>query len=260
MAIHCYSEEGWLVDFEDFLDYLIDDGGLKLFLGLVVFGATVFGFIFWNWRIMLIIVVAIILAIVGIVICLFRDGSEDEEEGEEEHKNYTKSILTNYKCKNCGATLTKTTTVENGKKNISYNCEHCSATYEKNDIKLDKNAESKNGSTNKYDLTDFEEEYFSSCYVLEIKPYSEISETTLQRKKNKKINQLLDEYGMEDEYDLEEVSPEYAELIDNYDYLCNIKEEFENYKKYNDVEVIKNKYNFYLDTYIKNDLNSTNKD
>jgi len=254
MLVHCYIQNGTLEDV-GFLEYLVDDGGFLVLLGLVVLGAIIFGFIFWNWMIMLIIFVPIILAFIGFAIWFIKKVNKEgaiEEEEEHRRKNYTENILTNYKCQNCGASLTKVKTVKNGKKSVVYNCEHCGVSYDQNVIKLDEKTEGAE-SSKELDLTDFEEEYFNSCYVLGIKPYNEVSETTLERKKTKKINQLLDEYDAEDEYDLEDESPEYAELIDSYDYLSEIEEELETYKEENDADEIKAKYDYYLKNYIKND-------
>lgn len=254
MLVHCYIENGTLEDV-GFLEYFVDDGGFLVLLGLVILGAIIFGFIFWNWWIMLIILVPIILVVVGLAIWFIKKDLKEAaiEEGEKRRrKNYTEHMLTNYKCQNCGASLTKIKTVKNGKKTVVYSCEHCGVTYDQNEIKLDEKIENTKGSKD-FDLTDFEEEYFNSCYVLGIKPYNEVSETTLERKKNKKINQLIDEYDAEDEYDLEDESPEYAELIDSYEYLFDIEEELETYKEENDTDEIKEKYNYYLKNYIKND-------
>lgn len=249
MIIHCYSVNDSLEDV-NFLDYLVNDGGFLVLLGLVVLGAIIFGFIFWNWVIMLIITISIVLVGIGVIVYFSQKDKKADKEIQK-RKNYTENMLTNCKCKNCGASLIKNKTVKNGKRNIVYVCSHCGVSYDENEVKLDENID-KHNCVNKYDLTDFEEEYFNSCFILGIKPYGEISETTIERKKNKRINQLIDKYGVEDEYDLNTESLEYVELIDSYDYLCDIEDELETYKEENDVDEIKDKYDYYLETYLRN--------
>lgn len=232
----------------DFADFLIDDYGWINILSCVGVGGIVAGFIFWSWKIMLIIVsslvgLGVIAGIIVWIVLYIRDKHEDYEYGDDEYESEeiissNKSI---YKCKNCGATLLKQTIEDYDGRKTRYFCEHCETSGSLKEIRENK----QNNETNvveEIDISDFEEEYFNACIVMGFRPHNKHTQKQIDRKYDKLIDQVENGeiYWEDDDRDDEDI------LDEAYDFFIENLKEIDEYLEKEKIEDIRKKYEYYI--------------
>lgn len=243
MTIYHYIMEDdlWFVDADDFMDFMLYDYGLLVLLGLIALGGIIFGFIFWNWKIMLIITcaIAIIAIFILVTILIIKHVKKEEEYCEEDYDSIENDKMTTcYKCKNCGANISKI--IKNNK--IIYFCDYCKVSYTKKELlNLSKN-DKDDDKYSDIELTDFEEEYFKNSQIMFLKPTSFHSSKVIDRKYDNLVDRIYNDevlYNVSDE-DQEDI------LDSAYDFFDEFEEEIEDYHKNTDVNEIKRRYEYFL--------------
>lgn len=215
-------------DSDGFVEYLIDDFGWLNILICVVLSAIIAGFIFWSWLIMLIIMLALLVIGAIVAIIIYKKNNDDNEDYDEE----IIERKSNFKCESCGAHLIRQEIETYDGLEVNYICEHCGISFDKSE--LNKNKKSNKKEINEeIDLTDFEEEYFENCLIMNFRPYNKHTISQIERKYDK----LIDECEI-DEDDLDSAYDYFCENLDEIDeYIENeksIKERFEYYKEHLD--------------------------
>lgn len=227
----------------DFADYLIDDYGWINILSCVGVGGIVAGFIFWSWKIMLIILSSLIglAVIVGLIILIvIRKGNKGKPKSNKKYEiiSSNKSV---YKCKNCGAILLKQI-IKNkyGRKTI-YLCECCGASGSLNEIKGD-NQNQENENLEEIEISDFEEEYFDACIVMGFRPHNKHTQKQIDRKYDKLMEQVENN---ELSWDFDDRDDE--DILDEaYDYFIENLKEIDEYLEKEKIEDIRKKYEYYI--------------
>lgn len=122
-------------DEEFFIEFFVESFGWITLSIVSVLGGIICGFIFWHWKIMLIITIFALL-ILGLIIWLIVKHFNKGKIFDEDIENYIDNENnTKYKCNNCGANISKVFEVnENGEKNYKYICKYCNITYTKSDL------------------------------------------------------------------------------------------------------------------------------
>ncbi|MDY6367306.1 MAG: hypothetical protein SPL13_02165 [Clostridia bacterium] len=235
LLIHTYISEAGIDDIEDVFECFIGDGGWITVLIVLGIGAIIFGFVFWIWWAMILIVAAVFTLVLVVLYFIGRDYNDENEEEKD-------IIKTKFKCTNCGAAIEKITT-EDWEKKIVYKCPYCGITYTKKDL-LNEKSVNEVKSNEKIELTDFEEEYFNSCFRLFFKPYNNHSVKMIEGKYNSlkgKIDDCEDIYEDIDCFDSEDI------LQSSKDFLINNEQEINDYiLKIGETE-IKRRYEFYCE-------------
>lgn len=221
----------------DFAEYLIDDYGWINILSCVGGSAIVAGFIFWSWKIMLIIVASLVVvgAFVGLIIWKLsnRDFSE-EDESYEEIISSSKSV---FKCKNCGASLLKQLVETDEGRKTRYLCEHCGVSGSLKEIRQKKTDE----KIEEIEINDFEEEYFDACIVMGFRPHNRHTQKQIDRKYDKLMNQIE-----EDEITFEEDDRDDEDILDEaYAFFSDNVDEIDEYLTKETEENIRKKFDYY---------------
>ena len=222
----------------DMLDmFFIDDGGWITVLVVVLLAAIVYGFIFWIWWAMLLIVLGVsTLGVVGLIVLVHFIRKEEESSDESDDEDDNEEIATGYHCQGCGASLFKRFCEDDeGNMRPVYCCDFCGAQYTKKD--LENKMTDSDTNVEEVDLDDWEEEYFDACYYLRFKPYCEHSERQLQRR----YDQLNEEY---DSADIDDDQWEKIEAANEF--FKDEENEIGQYLQSNDEETIKKHYQYYL--------------
>lgn len=214
-------------------DFFTCEYGWVTIIAVAVIAPIIYGFIYWIWWAMLIIMsVAAVIAAVTVYLVVRHenadyDGETDYDEDDDE--------LTRYKCPNCGAAISKVYT--DGE--IGYKCAYCNTTFEKKDMKLVIAVD----GAGYIEIDDFEEEYFNACERMDFRPYNFHSEKQIERKRDK-LKKMIDNY--EQIYDDVYFSRDAEEILEEaYDFFIENESEIKEYfDKYGETE-IKNRYEAY---------------
>ena len=227
----------------DFEDFFFDGYGWVTITAVCVLTGIVFGFIFWVWWAMLIIVGAVLLLGGGIAIVLYKKAGsyQTEEEGDEE----VTEVKTNFRCPNCGGYIIK----GEAHRKKRYHCPYCNTVFTLKELQRGEATTSGQEIKDKSavtDLSDFEEEYFDACYRLMLRPYNEHSKRQLERRYEQLQNRLIDVDKLYEDTDRDD-----DELLDEaYEFLSEEKEAIEAYLNEEQEEVIKARYEYFLENYI----------
>ena len=252
-AIHWFVND--CCDLGDFFD----DCGWITFVVVLCVELTVFGFIFWKWWAMLIIVGSIVVVAVVVFVLLmhFLNKYDEYDDSEDEDDEYAP---THYKCPNCGAAVSKFLTdydYTHAKPIYGYKCLYCGVEFDEKGIKeiaqKARNSNDERGLNGKVgdktnlnyaDLTDFEDEYFMACDRMLFRPYNLHSSKQIERRFEallEQINNFKDIYDDIDWYNSEDV------LQRSFDFLEDNDEEIKEYFDKYGGEEIQNRYQVYCD-------------
>lgn len=236
---------GVVLDAEDFFSpseffaFFLVEGWINA-LVVALLSVIVFGFVFWNWIIMLIILgVIIVAAVVLFIILANKFGSTDDSDESTDLKN------TVYKCPNCGASIKKRYNEDMDK--TEYFCDYCKTCFSKKDIlngKVRVDNEQKRDKYEDIELSDFEDEYFDACEKMFFRPYNAHTNSEIQFRYDKlkrKIDNFENIYKDVSFYGQEKI------LQEAYDFLVANKERIEEYFAKHTEEEIKTRTEFFME-------------
>ena len=224
-------------DCMDFEDFFIDEYGWVTITAVCVLTGIVFGFIFWVWWAMLIIIGAVLLLGGGVAIVLYKKGANESEEEKKE-------VKTNFRCPNCGANIVKEETFFEKR----FYCKYCDTEFTLKELKRGEAKPSEQEAKVKedgIDLSDFEEEYFDACYRFKFRPYNKHGRRQLERRYEQLQNRLFDIDKLYEDTDRDD-----DELLDEAYAFLSEEEAIGAYLNEEKEEVIKERYEYFLENYI----------
>ncbi len=116
----------------EFMNFMVNEYGLLVLLGTIGLSVIIYGFVFGNWLITLLITLGVLIITGSIFFVILNYKRKNKEKASVINKKTTK---TKYKCQSCGGDVVKLTLFNKFEDvKTMYVCQYCKTDYEKDDF------------------------------------------------------------------------------------------------------------------------------